>query len=198
MERVQRALQQQNLTLTNDLLERSAVLHPLIDGVDATLIDLAAEELGEAELRQIAGNLAEQTYAAQQARDDTTALMRQVFELRADRIIGIRAAGRLSWVRETGTRARMLDSVEASLLPARDSWNNIATPTDLDSSTRCSDGHGSSRTSGARSGKPTVTTDPHGKHSDVCSAAGSTGALLSRSPQMPRSRSTRCSLSTQR
>jgi helicase len=128
MERVQRALQQQNLTLTNDLLEQSPVLHALIDGVDATLIDLAAEELGEDELRRIASDLAQETYAAQQARDDTTALMRQVFELRAERIIGIRAAGRLGWIRETGTRARMLDSVENSLLPARDNWDNIATP----------------------------------------------------------------------
>jgi len=94
------------------------------------LIDLAVEELGEAELRQIAGDLAQQTYAAQQARGDTTALMRQVFELRADRIIGIRAAGRLSWARETGTRARMLDSVEASLLPVRERWDDIGSPTD--------------------------------------------------------------------
>jgi hypothetical protein len=130
MERVQRALRQQNLTLTNELLEDSPVLYPLIDGVDATLIDLAAEELGEAELRQIARDLAQQTYAAQQAHHATTALMRQVFELRADRIIGIRSAGRLGWVRETGTRARMLDSVEKSLLPSRDSWDDIASPID--------------------------------------------------------------------
>jgi helicase len=130
MERLRRALRQQNLTLTNDVLESTAQLHPLIDGVDATLIDLAAEELGEARLREIASGLAEQTYAAQEARDDTTALMRQVFELRADRIIGIRAAGRLGWIRETGARARMLDSVESSLLPARDRWDDIVTPTD--------------------------------------------------------------------
>jgi helicase len=130
MERIQRVVQQRNLTLTNDLLERSTALHPLIDGVDATLIDLAVEELGEDELRRTASDLAQETYAAQQAHDDTTALMRQVFELRADRIVGIRAAGRLGWVRETGTRARMLDSVETSLLPARDSWDNITTPTD--------------------------------------------------------------------
>jgi helicase len=130
MEQVQRALQQQNLTLTNELLEDSPALYQLIDGVDATLIDLAAEELGEDELRRIAGNLAQQTYAAQQAHDTTTELMRQVFELRADRIIGIRSAGRLSWVRETGTRARMLDSIENSLLTAREDWEDISGPTD--------------------------------------------------------------------
>jgi hypothetical protein len=130
MERIQRVVQRQNLTLTNDLLERSWELHPLIDGVDATLIDLAAEEIGEDALRRIAGDLAQQTYAAAQAHDDTTSLMRQVFELRADRIIGIRTAGRLSWVRETGTRARMIDLVETALLPALDNWEDITSPTD--------------------------------------------------------------------
>jgi helicase len=130
MERVQQSLRQRNLALTNDLLERSTVVHPLIDGVDATLIDLAAEEVGEAELLQIAGELAQQTYAAQQARDDTKVLMSRVFELRAERIIGIRAAGRLGWIRETGARARMLDSVETALLPALESWDTIVSPTD--------------------------------------------------------------------
>jgi helicase len=130
MERLQRALQQQNLTLTNDLLEGTPALHTLVDGVDSTLIDLAAEELGEVELFQIAGDLAQQTYAAQQAQDETTVLMRQVFELRAQRILAIRAAGRLAWVRETGTRTRMLDLVESSLLPSRERWDNIGSPTD--------------------------------------------------------------------
>jgi superfamily II DNA/RNA helicase len=130
MERIQRVVQQRNLTITNDLLERSTDLHALIDGVDATLIDLAAEELGEDQLRDIAGDLAQQTYAAQQAQPNTTALMREVFELRAERIIGIRRAGRLEWIRETGTRARMLDSVQTVLLPARESWDDIAVPTD--------------------------------------------------------------------
>ncbi len=130
MERLRRALQQQNLTVTNDMLEETPELYTLIDGVDATLIDLAAEEIGEPELVQIAADLAEQTYAAQQAQEKTTALMRQVFELRAQRIVGIRAANRLGWVRETGARARMLDSVESSLLPARDRWDDIDTPAD--------------------------------------------------------------------
>jgi hypothetical protein len=130
MDALRRALQQQNLTLTNDLLESSPELHTLIDGVDATLIDLAAEEIGEEELRQIAADLAQQTYAAQQAQQDTTALMREVFELRAERISGIRSAGRLGWIRETGARARMLDSVERTLLPARDRWDDIEGPID--------------------------------------------------------------------
>jgi superfamily II DNA/RNA helicase len=130
MDRVRRALRQQSLTLTNPLLEDSAELHTLIDGVDATLIDLAAEELGEDELVQIAGDLSAETYAASQATTETTLLMREVFELRARRVFAIRAAGRLEWIRETGTRARMLESVETGLLPQRERWDDIEDPAD--------------------------------------------------------------------
>jgi helicase len=130
MERLRRALAQQSLTLTNELLEDETELHPLIDGVDATLIDLAAVELGEDRLRRMARDLSERTYAAEQASPDTAALMHRVFELRAERIIGVRAAGRLSWIRETGARARMLDSVGDSLLSARSRWDDIRSPID--------------------------------------------------------------------
>jgi helicase len=56
--------------------------------------------------------------------------MQEVFDLRARRVSGILRAGRLGWIRETGTRARMLDSVEASLLPSREEWDDIVDPTD--------------------------------------------------------------------
>lgn len=56
--------------------------------------------------------------------------MRDLFELRAHRVIAIRNAGRLGWIRETGTRARVLESVERSLLPARERWDDIEDPTD--------------------------------------------------------------------
>ncbi len=127
---LQAALSQQGLTLTNDILEGDSALHALIDGIDATLIDLAADELGEAELVRIAGELSSQTFAACQAQPMTTALMKQVFELRAQRVAAIKAAGRLGWIRETGTRARMLASVETNLLPMRERWDDIVTATD--------------------------------------------------------------------
>lgn len=130
MQRVQAALTRRGLVLTNELLERSPALYTLIDGVDATLIDLATEELGEDELVRIAGELTTQTYAAREASPETTVLMREVFELRAQRIVGIRGAGRLGWIRETGARARMLDSVESGLLPARERWDDITDPND--------------------------------------------------------------------
>lgn len=130
MRRLQSALSQQSLTLTNDILEGVTALHTLIDGIDATLIDLAAEELGEDELVRIAGELSSQTFAARQAEPATTALMKQVFELRAQRVAAIKGAGRLDWIRETGTRARMLESVEAKLLPMRERWDDIEAATD--------------------------------------------------------------------
>ena len=130
MRRLQNALNQQSITLTNDLLEAETALHTLIDGIDATLIDLAAEELGEAELVRIAGELSIQTFAARQTEPDTAALMKQVFELRAQRVAAIERAGRLSWIRETGSRARMLESVEVGLLPLRESWDDLDVATD--------------------------------------------------------------------
>lgn len=130
MGRLRAALMQQNVTLTNNILEERTDLHTLIDGIDATLIDLAAEELGEDELVRIAGDLAGQTFAATQTDSESLRVMREVFELRARRIAAIKGAGRLAWIRETGTRARMLDSVETALLPLLENWDEITTPTD--------------------------------------------------------------------
>ncbi len=130
MDRLQTSLSQQSLSLTNGFLEGAPAFHTLIDGIDATLIDLAAEELGEEELIRIAGELSSQTFAARQADPGSTALMRRVFELRARRVAAIKGAGRLEWIRETGTRARMLASVEAILLPMRDRWDDFEVATD--------------------------------------------------------------------
>lgn len=130
IENLRRALAARNVTLTNPILERTPALHALIDGVDATLIDLAAEEIGEDALVAQAIQLADQTFASLQA--DTTAkqLLQNVFELRARRVVGIRAAGRLGWIRETGARARILDAVETGLLPRRPAWDDLTDPID--------------------------------------------------------------------
>lgn len=129
--RLQRALAVQNVVITNQALEDIPQLHTLIDGIDATLIDLAAEEIGEEALVQIAVQLADQTFASRQATaEPSKKLLQDVFALRARRVAGIRAVGRLAWIRETGTRPRMLDSVEAGLLPTRDSWDDLTDPLD--------------------------------------------------------------------
>ena len=130
MRRLRSALSQQSLPLRNDILEGVPALHTLIDGIDATLIDLAAEELGEDELVRIAEKLSSQTFAAQQAEPEIADLMKQAFKLRAQRVAAIKNVGRLSWIRETGTRVRMLESVEAKLLPLRERWDDVEAPTD--------------------------------------------------------------------
>ncbi len=120
------------LSLTNSDMEATPFLHSVIDGIDSTLVDLAAEEIGEEELVEIATELSTRTFAAQQASAEPQyqRLIRDVFVLRARRIFGIQAKGRLSWVRETGARARLIDSVENSLQPMRDRWDDIASPID--------------------------------------------------------------------
>jgi hypothetical protein len=127
---LQAVVAQRRLRLTNEMLEATPRLHALIDGVDAALIDLAAEELDEDELVLLAGELTDETYARRSADAATAALMRTVFELRAKRVWGIRQAGRLGWIRETGARPRLLDSVERRLLGARERWDDVGSPTD--------------------------------------------------------------------
>ena len=130
IDHLQRYLAAENITLTNENLEDTPSLHTLVDGIDSTLIDLAAEEIGEAALVQLAGELADQTFAAQQASEQSKALLRTVFQLRATRVVGIRATGRLDWIRQTGARVRMLDTVQAHLEPGFANWEALENPLD--------------------------------------------------------------------
>lgn len=130
VERLQQVLARRTLPLTNSDLENAPALHTLVDGIDATLIDLAAEEIGEGALIAEAVRLADQTFASRQADASSKRLLQEVFELRARRIVGIRAAGRLNWIRETGARPRMLDAVEMDLLARRETWDDVLDPID--------------------------------------------------------------------
>lgn len=130
IESVRRQLAARNLVLTNAMLEESPGVHSLVDGIDATLVDLAATEIGEAELLRLAINLADQTFASRQTDDASKQLLRDVFSLRAQRISALQVAGRLGWIRETGTHARMVDVVETGLLPTRPTWDDILEPSD--------------------------------------------------------------------
>ena len=112
MGRLKSALSQQSITLTNGILEETTPLHTLIDGIDATLIDLAAEELGEEELVRIASELSEETFAARQAESDTRELMRQGDPASIHRHslkLGTTATepGCACYENETGTNARV-------------------------------------------------------------------------------------------
>jgi hypothetical protein len=130
LDRLQRFLAVQNIVLTNEELEDSPDLHTLIDGIDSTLIDLASEEVTEERLVQLAVDLADRTFAAQSAGPLSREVLRTVFRLRATRVSNIRAAGRLGWIRETGARMRMIETVETDLLNQFAAWETLDNPTD--------------------------------------------------------------------
>jgi hypothetical protein len=125
---VKSILAARRIVLTNDLLDRSATLGALIDGVDATLIDLASEEVGQERLVEIAIRLSSETFAAKQMDAGTKEVLQTVFKLRAEKVISVRESGRLHWIRETGAKLRMIDIVEGGLLPVIADWENIADP----------------------------------------------------------------------
>lgn len=127
---LRRVLAQRELVISNEILEATPPLYSLIDGIDATLMDLAGEEIAQEELVRIAEDLAEHTFTAQQANRESLPLLRQVFALRATRLAEVRAAGRLPWLRATGARSRLLTSVESDLATKRERWDDIADPVD--------------------------------------------------------------------
>lgn len=128
IEAISKHLATHNQALSNEFLEQYTVIHPLIDGVDATLIDLITQEIGEAEFVRIATELAAQTFAAQQLPEGSAGTLRLVFELRARRLIALRLGGKIAWARDTGAKVRLIDSVEQRLLPARSSWQEAVDP----------------------------------------------------------------------
>jgi helicase len=130
VERLGRVLALRGTTLSNEFLERNAGLHSLIDGIDATLIDLSAEEIGEAGLVELAERVASETFAAQQSDIIVSDLLRQVFALRARQISAIKASGRISWIRETGAKARLIAPVERGLVSALPNWTLVTDTSD--------------------------------------------------------------------
>jgi hypothetical protein len=117
-----------NIDLSNEFLEANSIIHPLIDGVDATLIELISNEIGAEDFIARATRLAEQTYAAQQLEASSVENLRTVFQLRARRIIDLRDTGKIVWVRETGAKVRLIESVEQGLLPLLEAWAENVDP----------------------------------------------------------------------
>ncbi|WP_262273955.1 DEAD/DEAH box helicase [Pseudomonas aeruginosa] len=132
IENLEAFLSSNNLALDNQFLEYHAVIHPLIDGVDATLIELIAEEIGDAEFLRLAADLSDHTFAAHQLPAGATVTLRTVFELRARRLIALRTAGKIAWLRDTGAKVRLLDFVEQVLLPSRLDWTSPVDPVSVD------------------------------------------------------------------
>ncbi len=130
IQRLARVLTQQDLAIDNEMMEELDEVHPIVDGVDSTLIDLINEEIGEAEFVARARQLADETFAARQLPQAQAELLRNVFELRARRLIGLRPTGQLAWVRDTGAKVRMLESVGLRLRPLRADWQAPVDPLD--------------------------------------------------------------------
>ena len=129
--RLRNALVGRNISLTNEMLEAALALHPLIDGIDSTLLDLAAEEIGTEKLVEIALQISDRTFASSSADKETAELLRNVFRLRAERIFALSKSAKLDWVRSTGTKLRLLDTVENNLLPILKRWNEAETVVEL-------------------------------------------------------------------
>lgn len=130
IQRLSRYLAIRGITLTNENLDASPSLYDLVDGIDSTLIDLAAEEITQERLIRIASELADRTFASEQVDEHSRELLRHVFRLRAERVAAIRSAGHLSWIRETGAKARLIATVEADLLSISEEWENVNDPSD--------------------------------------------------------------------
>ena len=130
VERLESLLALSAQPLTNPDLEITPELFELVDGIDSTLIDLAAEEIGEEALVAAAMQLVDQTFAAQRAQPSTKTVLRSVFQLRARRIAALGNSGRLAWIRSAGARPRLVDNVEANLLPQALAWTSISNPVD--------------------------------------------------------------------
>lgn len=130
LRRLQQSLVVRRLELTNSLLERSPSMYSLVDGIDAALIDLAAEEAGEEQLLAEAQRVAAETFAARAPDQGVATVLRDVFRLRATRIQELRSAGRLAWIRNTGARARLVSAVVEQLLPSYRQWSQVNDPTD--------------------------------------------------------------------
>lgn len=132
IERLVRALASNNRTLTNAALEASWGLYPLVDGIDATLVELLRDDMGQEEFRSVAASLASSTFGWQRSGDDARFVLERVFALRAERISELRTNGRISWAAGTGVRPRLLDSIADVLAPAFDRWNTVQDPTDVE------------------------------------------------------------------
>ncbi len=127
---LQGALDRRDLSLSNELLDRTPALSSLTDGVDASLIELIRDELGAEEFVAVARRFAARTFAATRANDTERRLLVDVFTQRAQKLVAMRASGRLSWVRSSAAKPRLVDSVIDDLFPRVPDWADIASPLD--------------------------------------------------------------------
>lgn len=112
-------------SFTNHVLEDTPQLSEFVDGVDATLVELAATEVGGEALRRLALSVSRHTYAAQQVDEAIVEVLDRVFALRAGRISELQETARLGWLQETGASVRLVSRVETELMGVRHAWDDI-------------------------------------------------------------------------
>ncbi|MEU1525517.1 DEAD/DEAH box helicase [Nocardia rhamnosiphila] len=130
--RLQAAIALNPVPLTNDVLEGTSDLFTLVDGIDATLLELIRDEIGAEEFLQVAEAVASATFAARQADAAEHRVLTSVFSLRAQRMLDMHASGWLAWARDTGARPRIVAAVVEDLYPRFASWNTVESPTDTE------------------------------------------------------------------
>ncbi|MEU8898228.1 DEAD/DEAH box helicase [Nocardia sp. NPDC048505] len=116
--------------LTNDILEETSALFTLVDGIDATLLELIRDEIGAEEFLRIAESVASATFAAHQADVAEYEVLKHVFNLRAQHMLDMHTSGQLTWARDTGARPRIVAAVVDDLYPRFANWNTVESPTD--------------------------------------------------------------------
>lgn len=121
---IQEANRTTGTRLDNQLLETDESWFAVTDGIDATLLELLSDDLGPDEFVELARTLADSTFAYQLANERARQNLEQVFTLRAARLAGLRANGRLSLSAGTGARTRLIDSVLDDLLPRYNEWTS--------------------------------------------------------------------------
>jgi len=128
--RLMRAIEANGGTFENADLEGTPNLLTLVDGIDATLVELASDELGLEELVQVAAEVSRLTFAHALGTEDTSALLQRVFESRARKIYTMQRTGQLAWVKRSGLSPRLADAVEQDLLNLWDWTSGLESPTD--------------------------------------------------------------------
>ena len=118
------------LVLTNNDLENSPALQQLVDGIDATLVELVSDEMGAEEFEKLARGIIDNTYAASAADDAQVGLLRTVASLRATRLYELRARGRLPVSRSSGLRPRMVETVLDDLRVRFTGWGAVESSSD--------------------------------------------------------------------
>jgi hypothetical protein len=117
-----------NAVLSNDFLEWNTIIHPLIDGVDSTLIELLSDEIGDGRVCHIGYGAGIAHLPHSSSLYSLYTVLRSVFALRASRLVALRVDGKITWARQTWARVRLIDSVEQELLPCCSDWQANADP----------------------------------------------------------------------